>query len=301
MKFAYVVLHYRTYDLTVDCVSNLARIAPQSPVVVVDNGSGDGSGERLRDFFISADSVHVLLSPSNLGFASGNNLGYAYACEHFDPDFVVVMNNDVMISQPDFEQLMADFMSAEGVDVCGPDILTPDGGHQNPLLTEPFSSFRIFKQMAIDSVRLLCLRLGIFQKRILGTYSSVSSSYHRKEAVVTRAISCIPHGACLVFSRRYIDRMPYAFEPVTFLFCEEMILHDLCRHMDFRTAVCPEARVLHLGGKSTMADAGQRQRQIFKISQTLRSMWSLLKLRMFKNYSFLRNNNTKAGSKSLQN
>ncbi len=288
-------------DLTVDCVRHLSQIAPQSPVVVVDNGSGDGSGERLRDLYASADGVHIIQSPRNLGFASGNNLGYSYAREHLSPDFVVVMNNDVMISQPDFEQLMADFMSANGVDVCGPDILTPDGGHQNPLLREPFSSFRIIKQMAIDSVRLLCLKLGIFQKRILGTYSSVSSSYHRSEASVSPAISCIPHGACLVFSRKYMDVMPYAFEPVTFLYCEEMILHDLCRHMDFKIAICPGASVLHLGGKSTMVDAGQRQRQIFKISQTLKSMWSLLRLRISKNYSFLRNNNTKAGSKSLQN
>lgn len=291
MKFAYVVLHYKTLDLTIDCVRHLSAVSPSSHIVVVDNGSGDGSGEALQSLYQSADNIHVIPGRTNLGFAGGNNLGYSYVRDNLGACSVVVMNNDVMISQPDFESRIYDFMSANGVDVCGPDILTPDGTHQNPLLPKPFSSFRIMKQMAIDSARLLCLRLGIFQKRILATYTSVSSSYHRQDVTSADVHGCVPHGACLVFSSRYLSEMPYAFEPVTFLYGEEMILSELCRYRGYRIGICASAQVTHLGGKSTMVDVPQRERQIFKIRMTLRSMWSLLKLRTIKNYVFLRNNN----------
>jgi len=279
--FVYIVLHYRTLQLTIDCVCSLRSNFPDSHIVIVDNGSGDGSGDTLVSMYQQCDMVDVVLSKENLGFARGNNLGFDFAVRTYHPDYAVVMNNDVMISQPDFENTISSYMTENKIDVCGPDILTPDGDHQNPLMLKPFGSFRIIKQMLIDMLRLLALRLGVMESRILGTYNNVSQSYHKQTVEVSDVRDCIVHGACVVFSRKYSDKVPYAFVPVTFLYGEEMILFDFCRRRAFGTGVCSGARVLHLGGKSTMADASQKDRQIFKIRQTLRSMFQLLRLRLF--------------------
>ncbi len=279
--FVYVILHYRTLQLTIDCVGSLRSNFPASHIVVVDNGSGDGSGDALVSMYQHCDMVDVLVSGNNLGFASGNNLGYEFAVRNYSPDFVVVMNNDVLISDTAFEGSISSYMQNQNVDVCGPDILTPDGDHQNPLMLRPFGSFRIIKQMVIDALRLLCLRLGLMQERILGTYGSISAQYHKQHAEISAVGNCIVHGACVVFSRRYSSNVPHAFVPVTFLYGEEMILYDFCKRRGYSTGVCPSARVLHLGGKSTMASASQKERQIFKIRQTLRSMYQLIKLRLF--------------------
>ena len=54
-------------------------------IVIVDNGSGNGSAEKLREHFAARQRVHIVESPENLGFARGNNLGIRYAREHFRP------------------------------------------------------------------------------------------------------------------------------------------------------------------------------------------------------------------------
>ncbi|MBO4772168.1 MAG: glycosyltransferase, partial [Bacteroidales bacterium] len=145
MTTAFVILHYRTLDVTLSCLETLLESSPDSPIVVVDNGSGDGSGEEVRSRYAGSKNVTVIVNDQNLGFAKGNNVGYKYVKEHFDADCVVVMNNDVLISQKGFAEILSSYMTENNLEVCGPDIITPEGRHQNPLLRRQFSTFRIFK------------------------------------------------------------------------------------------------------------------------------------------------------------
>ena len=43
--------------------------------------------------------MHVIASEKNLGFARGNNLGIRYARSHFEPDFIVAANSDIIFEQ----------------------------------------------------------------------------------------------------------------------------------------------------------------------------------------------------------
>ncbi len=61
-------------------------------VIVVDNGSTDGSSELLRSF--SYDSrIKLIMNEKNLGFAQGNNVGIELAAG----DYVVFLNNDTIV------------------------------------------------------------------------------------------------------------------------------------------------------------------------------------------------------------
>ena len=248
-------------------------------MVVVDNGSGDGSGEELRRRFANCSNIVVVINDQNLGFAKGNNVGYKYVKEHFDVDCVVVMNNDVLISQKSFADIMASYMEGNNLDVCGPDIITPESRHQNPLLRQQFSTFRIFKWLVLDVLRLLMLKLHIMEKRILAGYTANSNSFQRQDVDLNNITDCVLHGSCVAFSRSYISKEDFAFVPVTFLFAEEMILYDYCKRRNYRSGICPSAQVTHLGGKTIMKGALPREKQIFKTTQVVRSLWQLLKLR----------------------
>ncbi len=278
MTTAFVILHHKTLDITISCLECLLKASPGSPIVVVDNGSGDGSGEEVRRRF--GDDVVVIVNEENLGFARGNNTGFKYVKDHYKVDCVVVMNNDVIITQPDLGDCLVDYMNKNGVDVCGPDVLTPEGRHQNPLQRKSFSTFRIIKWMVSDWLRLMALRLHLFEQRILAVYANVSNSYQKQEVDLSNITDCVLHGSCVAYSSNYLSKEDFAFVPVTFLYAEEMILADYCKRKKYRSGICPTAQVTHLGGKTIMQGALPREKQIFKISQVLKSLWQLLKFRI---------------------
>ena len=281
MTTAFVILHHKTLDVSLSCLDNLLKVAPDSPIVVVDNGSNDGSGEELRRRFADYKNVVIIINDQNLGFAKGNNVGYKYVKDNFDVDCVVVMNNDVIITQPNFAEILASYMLENHLYVCGPDVITPEGRHQNPLQRVPFSTFRIIKWMLMDCIRLIMLKLYLFEKKILATYTSVSNSYQRQDIDLNGITDCVLHGSCVAYSSDYLSKEDFAFVPVTFLYAEEMILADYCKRKNYRTGVCPTATVTHLGGKTIMNGALPREKQIFKTRQVVKSLWQMLKLRFF--------------------
>lgn len=272
--FVYVILHYKTLDLTKECTEKILRNFPESKIVIVDNFSNDGSAEKLREIF---PSVSVLSTEKNLGFAKGNNTGYEFAKKNYNADFMVVMNNDVMIDDKDFENKII----AKHFDITGPDIITPEEKHQNPLLKQPYSSLRIFKQNVIDTFRLFCLKTGLFEKKILSTYNSASQTFHKESVNLENITDCVLHGACVVYSKKWIENEEFAFLPLTFLYGEEMLLYDYAKKKGYKTGVSEGAKVLHLGGKSTLTDLNAKDKQIFKTKMTIKANFLIINNRFF--------------------
>jgi hypothetical protein len=93
---AIIVLTWNQRDLTLDCLTSLAKMtypADRLDVIVVDNGSADGTAETIRERF---PQVTVLENAENLGFAEGNNVGIRYAMKH-SADYVMLLNNDTVV------------------------------------------------------------------------------------------------------------------------------------------------------------------------------------------------------------
>jgi GT2 family glycosyltransferase len=89
-----VVLTWNGREDTLACLASL-EAAPDRPdaIVLVDNGSSDGTAEAVRERF---PDVELVRSEENLGFAGGNNLGLERAGE-FGADHVLVLNNDAEV------------------------------------------------------------------------------------------------------------------------------------------------------------------------------------------------------------
>lgn len=87
------------------CVSSLiASDYPELRVVVVDNGSVDGTADALLEKF--GDAVVVLRNAQNQGYAGGNNTGIRWAMERA-ADYVCLVNNDAEVSPTFVSQMVA--------------------------------------------------------------------------------------------------------------------------------------------------------------------------------------------------
>ncbi|MGH9525072.1 MAG: glycosyltransferase family 2 protein [Terriglobales bacterium] len=88
-----VVLNWRGLGDTLRCLESLARVDyPALSVVVVDNGSGDGSADAIRRAF---PNTAVIALPENRGFAGGNTAGIRHA-EQAGAPYVWLLNNDAV-------------------------------------------------------------------------------------------------------------------------------------------------------------------------------------------------------------
>ncbi|MBZ0267478.1 glycosyltransferase family 2 protein, partial [bacterium] len=77
------------------CLDSIERHTPEPhEVIVVDNGSTDGTGEYLRDRQKSHGNLRVVTNRENRGFAAGNNLGFAVA----HGGRIVLLNNDTAVT-----------------------------------------------------------------------------------------------------------------------------------------------------------------------------------------------------------
>ena len=256
VKLSFVILHYLACATTQACIRTLlSTFGGDVHIVVVDNASPDGSGAKLREMFSSIPRVHFVLLESNLGFASGNNAGYRYAVENLSADFVVVMNNDVLIEDPSFADGIASEYRAKPFAVLGPDIYSPDAGlHQSPSLLRPMSRDLVVDRMRSIQKKNRCFLYHYMSWKLKIHFHLAQEKKPANSSFDVPHEDCVLHGACYVFSPDFIKARPReAFNPSTFLYCEEEILYWECRRQNLEMRYTPSLHVKHLEDRSTVA------------------------------------------------
>jgi len=146
MNIVVVILHYRDLPATRACLASLGRVAsPPFSVILIDNGSGDGSGAALQEWIaggraaigrpdwpapqsppleglvpgVASSSspcgrIVFLASPVNLGFAGGNNLGIRLATGG-GADYLWLLNADTVVTRDALSALVRAARSGERV------------------------------------------------------------------------------------------------------------------------------------------------------------------------------------------
>lgn len=221
-----VIVNYQTYDLTMQCVASLLahRIALPQHIVVVDNDSPDGSGQRLNQSL--PEGVVRVLSKVNGGFGAGVNLGVAA----LKTDLVLVLNPDTHFLRNNMDVVRRLFDQRPRLGVVGLKLINPDGSLQ-------YSARRFYSLPDILARRTPLGRLAPMRK--------LESSH-----LLTRKWREEPFEADWVMGTGFIVRRS-AFEMVGrmdegyFLYFEEV---DLCARMwayGWRVLAVPEVELVH--------------------------------------------------------
>lgn len=231
---AFVILHYLAIDMTRKCVEEICSLSGEKRIVIVDNASPNGSGKVLAEEYVRDEEITVILNSENAGFARGNNLGVQWVLENLNAEFVVVLNNDVEILQKDFSERVKAIYERHPFDVLGPDILSVFSGiHQNPKNLQGCSleSVRRKRSSVERTKNPVLLLLSSGEKNSPAIWRQVQRRRRAKQHIDSsvKAEGVVLHGACVIFSERYLKSHPEPFYPKTYMYYEMEILEWICR------------------------------------------------------------------------
>ncbi len=248
MRTAVVLVSRDGWELTRNCLGDLsAQLSDPDRFVVAlaDNGSSDGTPEKVRALF---PAVRVLELGENLGFGAANNRAIralADAGEEFDA--VCLLNNDTRFA-PDFlPNLRKALEAAEGLvgegeeAVVVPTVRNPDGTPQP-------AHFAGFGPDGIGTFRFLAnaLKREARANAVLRGHPSPTTVPGLRE---TRWASAV----CWMFPRALHDRIAAGgefFDERIFMYCEDADLALRARGLGARFFVSDRAVLVHLGGGS---------------------------------------------------
>lgn len=229
-----VVVNYEAGAALLGCVASL-RASGVADVVVVDNGSRDGSLAALA----AADDAAVLVPTGrNLGYGRAVNRGVAWLGEEVEA--VLVCNPDLALGPGAVGALVAALAAHPDAAVLGPTIREPGGAR--------YPSTRRFPSYATALGHAL---LGLFWPD-----NRWSRAYRQEEgAAVSGAGGDAPEvdwvsGACFLVRRSAFFSVG-GFDEAYFMYVEDL---DLCwrlRRAGWSVRYVPEAEVVHEQGRST--------------------------------------------------
>ncbi len=116
----FVILNWNQTDLTLACLQSVFnQDYPALRVIVVDNGSTDGSASIIKSAYPQAT---VLETGTNVGYSLGNNIGIQCAMQD-KADYVFLLNNDTELDRYMLSELVAVAESDPEIGVTGPTML----------------------------------------------------------------------------------------------------------------------------------------------------------------------------------
>jgi len=220
------------------------RCFPRVHIVVVENGSNDGSAERLRPIIQEFENVELMESAQNLGYFGAANWALKqYRARAEEPNWTIVCNNDVTFEDTRFLVKLLQ-RNPKGAGVIAPAIIDQATGIDcNPFLHERPSRFKLLRYQAWNYNYYF-----MWFKQWLSPYVRTVRTYlygwRRPSMSMGRLPVYAPHGAFLIFSRSYFDAGGY-IDDGFFLYYEELSVAEISRQLNLSIVHDPDLRVFH--------------------------------------------------------
>ncbi|WP_156254844.1 glycosyltransferase family 2 protein [Sandarakinorhabdus oryzae] len=278
-----VIVNFRGAGDTIECLESLLRSTLPMKVVVVENGSGDDSMERLRAWAAgqldaAAESTEMsafsappvakpvpvteidaataesgraqvepltlIRSETNRGFAGGNNLGLRYLLGDPQLKHLWLLNNDTVVAPDAAMALLARMMATPRVGMCGTVVR------------------HYWEPDRIQALNGSAFNLFTGASRSLGGEQPATIKYSPQD--VADATDFVL-GASLAVSRDFLTEVGF-MEERYFLYFEEIdwaVRNRKLRGKAFETAFAHGANVFHKAGRSIGSGSARSTRNSF--------------------------------------
>ncbi len=233
-----IIISFNTRELTLACLKSVHENTRDitAEVIVLDNASEDGSAEAIRSAF---PQVLLIASTDNLGFAAGNNRAAADATG----EYILLLNPDTVVLDGAIANILSFAQHHTKTGIVGGRTRFAD------MSLNPTSCW---KRPGLWS--LFCVATGL--SRLLS-----SSRFFNPEAMpewdrsTERSVDIVT--GCFLLLKKSLWQELHGFDETFFMYAEDA---DLClraktMHLDCR--ICPDAQIIHLGGRSEPSRAGK--------------------------------------------
>ena len=221
MKVAAIVINWNGLADTRRCVRSLLDASGSPRVVVVDNGSTDGSGDMLRAEQPAARHIRL---EKNLGFCGGANAG-AEAAIAEGADALLFLNNDAWVDPNFLAPLTAELERDPKIGATGSLVLFGD-----------------------DPTKIWCLGGRI---RFRENVSELLGFGAPRDSAPKEPLDCDYLPGCAILVRTPLFRAVGGFDPEYFAYMEDVDFGLRLRGAGARMRAVPASVVYHLPSSST--------------------------------------------------
>jgi len=210
-----VVVTYNGRKWLDKCIQSLANSNVSNNIIIVDNGSSDGTPEIIRKNY---PDVEVIEPGHNLGFGKANNIGLKKAYEA-GADFVFLINQDAWVEKDTIEKLVKAAKCNKEYGILSPVHLTGEG-------------------YALD--------YGFFNCILAGKAKGFLSDLYLKPKEEIAEIYQLDfiNGAFWFLPRKTIETVG-GFNPFFFQYGEDNDYVNRCRFFELKIGFVPHAKAYH--------------------------------------------------------
>lgn len=268
---AFVILHYKNLADTLECISSIEKLLGSKKIIVVDNCSLNLSEKKQ----LQSCCDKLICLKQNRGFAEANNIGCKFAIKNYNPDFLIVINNDTIINQKDFLKIIQLKYHQYHFDVLGPRIICEEGsGSVNPYL--PLKTIEeVEKELKVQKQLLLFYRHAVLYFGLV-LYMKLKHLFVKNPVFKNgdqETLGVALHGCALIFSKQYYTKFKNVFCEKTFLYHEESFLYLRIQQQNCVSLYSPYLEIIHKEGASlNLVYSNQRRRMLFRTQEIIKSL-----------------------------
>ena len=277
-KVVFLILQYNSYEETILCLDSLLNNYNNNlfDIVLVDNNSTNDAYNIIKSKYEKFQNIIFIKNNKNLGFSKGNNVGFKYIKENMDADFIVMMNNDVIICQKDFIELLYSEYSSKKFDCAGPKIFD-----KNNVIYDFDMEFHNSKFYLKKTIKLMIQYLA--NAFYIADLKRKLSKKKKDKVLIDDNVkleeekNLVLHGCCLIFSKNYIDKFD-GLDEKTFMYGEEQLLLLKLLNNHMCSWYCPKLEIIHLEDASVNKTVKNiRQKRMFKYKLMIKAFWIITK------------------------